>query len=691
MPTAVLVITRDRDGDAWIARLHAMGSDQPTDLAQKLDDAQRRIEQLEAALMRRTELLEQKQAELANIKASKAYRLVSLVQKVFNRLFPIHTRRRAFVRACLRSVGSAVGWVLNTRRLRNGPPPEERYLLEGTPPDEYRRWINRFEPKAAELAKQTKHRFSLAPKISIVVPVFNPPEPYLEAMIVSVQNQTYANWELCLADASTASYVRPILERFAAGDARIRVEFLPENRGIAGNSNAAVAMAQGDYVSLLDHDDTLAPFALYEVVASINAHPEADFFYSDEDKLDRTGERVEPNFKPDWSPETLRSRNYICHLLTLSRSLFKELGGFRTGFDGSQDYDLVLRASEQARQIVHIPRVLYHWRMHEQSTAANKGSKSYAYENGRKALSEHLERTGIDASVHDGPILGTYQVIHHLRRQPLVSVIIPNKDHPEMLARCVESLAKSSYANYELLVVENGSQRAETFAYYRDIEARPNVRVLTWTKPFNYAAVNNFAANQASGEYLLFLNNDIESINPDWLEALVKVAAQPGVGAVGAKLYYADDTIQHAGIVVGMGGVAGHSHLSFPRQAAGYMQRLLYTQNVAAVTGACLLTRKDVFDRVGGFDEGFVLAFNDVDLCLQILTKGYRVVWTPDAELYHLESKTRGPEDTDEKQRRFKREFDLFHLKWGEFLKAGDPYYSPHFRLDRPDFALRAA
>jgi GT2 family glycosyltransferase len=400
---------------------------------------------------------------------------------------------------------------------------------------------------------------------------------------------------------------------------------------------------------------------------------------------------VEPNFKPDWSPETLRSRNYICHLTVVRRELVDRVGGFRPGFDGAQDYDLVLRVSEKADRIVHIPKVLYHWRMHVASTASNKGSKNYAFDNGKKALTEHLHRCGVDASVHDGPILGTYHVIYHLRAQPLVSIIIPNKDHPDVLARCVESLARSSYANYEVLVVENGSTRPETHAYYAELRKQPHVRILEWVNPFNYAAVNNYAAHQAKGDLLLFLNNDIEAINPDWLEELVKAAVQPGVGAVGAKLYYADDTIQHAGIVVGMGGVAGHSHLNYPRAAAGHGQRLLYTQNVAAVTGACLLMPKRVFDAVGGFDEGFVLAFNDVDLCLQVLAAGYRVVWTPGAELYHLESKTRGPEDTPEKQARFKREYDLFHAKWGAFLKAGDPYYSPHFRLDRPDFALRAA
>jgi GT2 family glycosyltransferase len=626
------------------------------------------------------------------VRGSKAFKAASFANKLLDRLFPLHTRRRTLLKRTARRLGAIPAALLARRRARNGPPPDERYLSECTPPDEYRRWIVRHEPDAAALMRLRAHRFGRAPKVSVVVPVYNPPAAFLEAMIASVAAQTYANWELCLVDgASTAAHVRLILEKAAAGDSRIKVAFLTENRGIVGNSNAAAGLASGDFLALLDHDDTLAPFALHEVVAAINEAPEADFLYSDEDKIDTRGDRVEPNFKPDWSPETLRSRNYVCHLTTLKRSLFDMIGGFRPGFDGSQDYDLVLRASEQAQRIVHIPRVLYHWRMHAQSTAMTKGSKSYAFEAGKRAVAEHLARLGIDASVHDGAVLGTYQVVHHLRTQPLVSIIIPNKDQVGLLSRCVDSLAKSSYANYELIVVENGSQLPETRAYYRELQKQPHARIVEWTKPFNYAAVNNFAASAARGDLLLFLNNDTEAINPDWLEAMVTQAVQPGVGAVGAKLYYADDTIQHAGIVVGMGGVAGHSHLFYPRQAAGYMQRLRITQNVAAVTGACLLMPRGVFAEVGGFDEGFVLAFNDVDLCLAVLKAGYRVVWTPDAELYHLESKTRGYEDTAEKQARFKREYDLFHLKWSAFLKAGDPYYSPHFRLDRPDFALKAA
>jgi O-antigen biosynthesis protein len=656
-----------------------------------LDVAQRRIEQLESALARRTELLEQRTAELANIRAGKAFKFANGVNKLLNRLFPIHTRRRAFLRNTTKTVFGSAAWLLGKRNAKNGPPPEARHLSEATPPDEYRRWSDKYEPSGKQLAALKQLQFKHNATISIVVPVYNPPVKYLLALIDSVLDQTYGRWELCLAHTSSDAECNAAIETLAKRHDRIKFVKLDSNLGIAGNTNAAIALATGDFVAFADHDDALAAFALTEVAKAIEQHPNCEFFYSDEDKLDSALERVEPNFKPGFSPETLRSRNYICHLTVLKRSLLTQLGGIRTGFDGAQDYDLVLRASEVAKEIVHIPAVLYHWRMHAASTSQNKSSKNYAFENGKKALQEHLQRVGIDASVHDGPILGTYHVIYHLRTQPLVSILIPNKDHADVLKRCLDSLAKSSYANYEVVIIENGSTQPETQRYYESLKASPNIRIVPWTKPFNYAAVNNFAAHQARGELVLFLNNDIEAINPDWLEELVKLAIQPGVGAVGAKLYYADDTIQHAGIVVGMGGVAGHGHLNYPREAAGHMQRLQYTQNVAAVTGACLLMKKAVFNEIGGFDEGFVLAFNDVDLCLQVLKHGYRVVWTPGAELYHLESKTRGPEDTPEKEARFKREYDLFHNKWGEFLRNGDPYYSKHFRLDRPDYALKSS
>ena len=661
----------------------------------ELAEARRRIAQLEAALMRRTELLERKQAELANVRASRAFKLVSLAHKAFERGFPVHSRRRAYLRFALKRAGGAAKLALSARSKRNGPPPEARHLSESTPPDEYRRWIARHEPKKAELARQRQDAKLPRPKISVVVPVFAPPLVYLDALVKSVVNQTYPEWELCCADASPTPESFERLSTWANSDARVKVVRLAGNLGIAGNTNAAAELATGDFVAFADHDDTLAEFALYEVAQAIRANPSADFLYSDEDKLDRGGARVEPNFKPDWSPDTLRSRNYVCHLTVLSRKLFADLGGVRPGFDGAQDHDLVLRAGERAARVVHIPAVLYHWRMHAQSTASDKSSKLYAFDAGKRAVAEHLARTGVDAAIDDGPTLGTYVVRPRLRTQPLVSVIIASRDHAELLAGCVRGLDEGSYANTELIVLENGSDDPATFAYYAELSKRPNARVLAWDEPFNYAAINNFGASRARGEYLLFVNNDIQAIGPDWLESLVRTCVQPGVGAVGPKLYYPDDTVQHAGVVLGMGGtpgtpgVAGHVHLNYPREAAGHQQRLTYAQNVAAVSGACLLMPASVFRQVGGFDEGFVLAFNDIDLCMKILEAGYRIVWTPASELYHLESKTRGYEDTPEKQARFKREIDLFLSKWGPALARGDPYYSRHFRLDRPDCALR--
>ncbi len=648
--------------------------------------AARRIEQLEQALSRRTELLAQKQAELAAIQSSKAFRAARVSQKILDRLFPLHSKRRIMLKSVVRRLTNLL---LARRNASKGLPTDQRYYEECTPFEEYQRFIAAMEPSAAELKAQAKQARADGPLVSIVVPVYNPPLEFLISMIESVQAQTYPHWELCLADGSTNAEVRSCLDTFAKADPRVRVHYLEKNEGIVGNSNAAIAMAKGQYVGLLDHDDTLAPFSLHSVVDAIAQNPQAELLYSDEDKLDFTGRRVEPHFKPDWSPETLRSRNYVCHFAVFAREFLAELGGFHAGYDGAQDHDLFLRAGEQATTIVHIPHVLYHWRMHRASTAANAGSKGYAHDAGKRAVAAHLARERIAASVHDGIVPGTYRVNYELTKSPKVSVIVPNKDHPEMLMRCVESVLNSSYPNFELLIVENGSEQPQTHAYYRQLANNPQIRILEWTKPFNYAAVNNFAANHATGEYLLFLNNDIEAVNPDWLDHLMRIVVQPGVGAVGGKLYYADDTIQHAGIVVGMGGVAGHSHLNFPRGVMGYMQRLSYPQNVSAVTGACLACPRHVFELVGGFDEGFVLAFNDVDLCLQILAKKYRIVWTPDSELYHFESKTRGYEDTPEKQRRFLREFNLFQLKWSGVLQQGDPYYNPNYRLDRPDFALK--
>jgi GT2 family glycosyltransferase len=622
------------------------------------------------------ERLDQAQKTLAAIYASRRWKFLL----AYDRRLPSGSRRRAVADA----LGKASVWLgkavlgFHRRRLRSAA-------------GSYDLWIALNEPKSTELEAQRRTSFAWQPTISILVPTWNPPVPFLTAMLDSVRSQTYTRWELCIADGgSDDPEVAEILNCSSGNDPRIRVRFLPDNRGIAGNSQQALALATGAYVALLDQDDTLAPFALYEVVRALNQYPDADLLYSDEDTLDTTGtRRAEPHFKPDWSPDTLRSYNYVCHLAVFRRLLLEKIGGFRPGFEGAQDYDLTLRAGEQARRIIHIPKVLYHWSVHPQSVTAAETVKGYAYESAKKALSDHLRRCGSAAPVTDGPLLGTYRITYPVASRPLVSIIIPNQDHPELLARCVESVLRSDYSAYEILLVENRSRRPETFSCYRRLQQRAGVRVLTWDQPFNFAAVNNLAASQARGDVLLFLNNDVEAINPDWLEQMLAHALRPEVGAVGAKLYYPDDTVQHAGIILGVGGVAGHSHRHYPRTDAGYARRLRVVQNLSAVTGACLMTRRAVFEQVGGFDERFVLIYNDVDLCLRLRQKGYVIVWTPWAELYHHESTTRGGDNTPQKQARVAGEVALLRSRWGDVLGTGDPYYNPNLTLQREDFSLR--
>lgn len=681
--------------------------------------AGRRIAQLETALARRHEQLDDVQAALAAVHASHAYKLAQLLSKIANKALPLHSRRRRSARALMGSIVRAVRRATGRNLADVGEGGES--VVVALDQVQYARWIEKYERGAT-----AKPQAAGGVKISVVVPVYRTPERFLREMIASVRGQTFGNWELCLAVVGEGGRESGIGSResgigiwesgiggmpiawdrhgrdckdenmplqsqsHGTQQPSIRAVRLTENLGIAGNTNAALALATGEFVAFLDHDDVLAPHALAEVAAAIQKHPDADVIYSDEDKLDEAGRRVDPCFKPGWSPDLLRTHNYLCHLVAVRRTLVQELGGIRMGFDGAQDYDFVLRATERARRIVHIPKVLYHWRLHQQSTAQNTDSKQYLVEAGRRALAEHLERMQTPAKVTPGAKPGEYRVTYQLPRQPLVSVLIPNRDQAQLLGRCLESLAQSSYANYEVLILENGSTQEDTGVYYEQLSRKRQARVLNWTRPFNFAAINNFGAVHARGEVLLFLNNDVEALHPDWMEALVTHALRPEIGAVGAKLLFADGSVQHAGVVLGMGGVAGHVHSRFPRDAAGYLDRLRRVQNVAAVTGACLMTRREVFEQVGGFDERFVLAYNDVDYGMQVRALGYRVLWTPEAELYHLESKTRGYEDDPVKQARFRREFDLFRNKWAAELAAGDPYYSPNLRLDRGDAALRA-
>jgi glycosyltransferase involved in cell wall biosynthesis len=554
----------------------------------------------------------------------------------------------------------------------------------------YENWIYKNEPEEVDLLIQKKIKFKYQPKISIVVPVWNTPLPILDEMIASVINQTYSNWELCIADGDSNPVTRARLKEWAAGEKRIKQQFLDENLGIVGNSNAALSQAQGEFIAFLDHDDTLAPFALFEVVQSLQSHTESDVIYSDEDKLDEHNKRFDAFFKPDFSPDYLHSVNYMPHFLVVRKSLGDEIGWFREGCEGAQDYDLILRAVEKARFVAHIPKILYHWRVWSESTAGGAEVKPYANRSGKKVLQEHLERIGQLAQVEDGYASTFYRVHYQHPNTPLISIIIPTHDHAEDLKRCIDSiLQKTSYPNFEIILVENGSKEPETFNLYEQFKQDIRIHIIKWEQPFNYSHINNWAVTQANGEVILFLNNDTQVINGDWLEEMLQFVIRPDVGVVGAKLYYPDESIQHAGVIVGLGGVAGHSHKYYPRQHPGYFGRLVSVQNVSAVTAACLMVRKQIFQEVNGFDETYALAFGDVDLCLNILQKGYLNVWTPYAELYHLESKTRGNEDTPEKRKRFTREASYFKRKWAGWLEKGDLYYSPNLTLDHEDFRLK--
>jgi O-antigen biosynthesis protein len=544
-----------------------------------------------------------------------------------------------------------------------------------------------------ERARQEIARWSRRPLISIIMPVYNVESRWLEAAIRSVAQQIYPHWELCIADDGS---IRPETRAVLRGldDPRVKVRFLERNQGIAGATNAALALASGDYVTFLDHDDELTLDALYHVVKAINDH-DPDLIYSDEDKLSLEGYFLEPHFKPDYSPDLILSTNYICHLSVYRQALLERIaeGGHcvREGFEGSQDHDLVLRALDHTDRVYHIPQVLYHWRMIPGSTAARYDSKDHAWEAGRRAVEDTLRRRGIAGEALPGQYPGTYRVRRTLQDQPLISILLPFRDQPELLRLCLDSiLEKTTYPHFELLGISNNSVEPETFAMMDHYAAGDRrIRFLRHDAPFNYAAINNFAAAQAAGAHLLLLNNDMVVITPDWLEALLEHSQRPEVGAVGAKLYYPDDTVQHGGVIVGVGGIAGHAHKNFPRHHPGYFTRLCLIQNLSAVTAACLMVKKSLYALVGGMDERHLaVAFNDVDFCLRLRERGYLNVFTPYCELYHHESKTRGHEDTPQKQQRFVREIAYMRTRHAAILQKGDPYYNPNLPLDRDDFGM---
>lgn len=558
----------------------------------------------------------------------------------------------------------------------------------------YPNWLARNEVLDIEAMTQEIATFHYQPKISIAMPVYNVEEKWLRLCIDSILNQVYTNWELCMADdASTDPNVKKILTEYQQLDERIRVVFREQNGHISEATNSALAIATGEFVALLDNDDELAINAFYEVVKVLNENPELDLIYSDEDKIDMDGNRSDPAFKPDWSPDLLLGTNYISHLGVYRRSILEEIGGFRKGYEGSQDYDLVLRFTEKTtkERIKHIPKVLYYWRMLPTSTAVDQGSKGYAFEAGLRAVQDALVRRGINGHATHGAANGLYDVYYDIESEKLVSIIIPTKNGYKDVQRCVSSIIeKTTYQNYEIIMADNGSTDPKMHELYAEFEQQLPGRffVESIDIPFNFSTINNRAAKKAHGEYLLFLNNDTEVITENWLTLMVSFAQQERIGCVGAKLLYPNNTVQHAGVILGLGGVAGHGHYGYPHGDLGYFGRLAINVNYSAVTAACLLMKKADFDAVGGFEEAFTVAFNDVDLCLKVQALGRDNVWLHEAELYHFESQTRGYDDKGKKKKRFEQEKVMMEEKWGSLIE-NDPFYNPNLTRDIPNFSLR--
>lgn len=549
-------------------------------------------------------------------------------------------------------------------------------------------YFNKINPNEARLKEQRDYKFALNYKFSILIPVYRPDVKFFTLMLDSIVAQTYDNWQICLADGSGEGYtvenvVKPYTEKY--GEDKVKYIKLENNLGIAENTNAAMRMADGDFIVFGDHDDELHPTALFECMRELERYPQADFIYSDEDKIiEATGHHTEAHFKSDLNMELLRSNNYICHLSVVKKSLADKVGVLYTQFNGSQDHDYVLRCVEKAECVRHIPRILYHWRINDNSTAKSASTKTYANTAGVNAVSAHLKRMGIDGEVKNGVAPGFYDIRYKLTEKPLVSVIIPNKDHLDDLTRCLESMENvNNYHNVEYIVVENNSVLEDTFEGYKELEKKygDKFKLVKWDGIFNYSAINNFGARYAKGEYILLLNNDTSVIEPDSLRCMLAQCQRAEVGIVGAKLLYDDDTVQHAGVIIGYQGVAGHAFTGIGDDVYGYFARAVLSQELSAVTAACLLTKRSVFDEVGGLDESFEVAFNDIDYCMKVRAAGYKIIYDPHAKLHHYEYKSRGAEDTGKKQERFGGEIMHFIDKWRAALIAGDMYYNPNLEL----------
>lgn len=623
--------------------------------------------------------------QLNRIKTNPVWKASSPARKCMH--FVIRQGRR------IKNCGSLKGIAAKVAYKKNEKIAMEQFGTKSFPNDEQRK-------------KESETVFEYMPKISILVPLYNTPEQFLKEMMDSVINQTYSNWELCLADGSDDAhgYVKDVVavyqDKYNAKDnTRIVYEKLAKNEGISGNTNKCLTLATGEYIGLFDHDDILHPSVLFEYVKVIN-EKNADYIYCDETtfKSGNIDKMLTMHFKPDYAIDNLRANNYICHFSVFKKELLEGDELFRSQFDGSQDHDMILRLTDKAENIVHVPRLMYYWRCHEGSVASNIDAKPYAIEAAKGAVADHLRRHGYDHfKITSTRAFETiFKIRYEIIGTPKISIVIPNKDHIDDLRRCVNSiLEKSTYDNYELIIVENNSKQETTFEYYKQISDNPKIKVVTYSmsdgEKFNYSKVNNFGASQASGEYILLLNNDTEVITVNWMEELLMYAQRSDVACVGAKLYYPNKTIQHAGVVLALGAhrTAGHSHYMQHRENLGYMGRLCYTQDVSAVTGACLLVKKSIFEELGGLGEDFAISLNDVDFCLKAREKGYLNVFTPFAELYHYESASRGSDMVGDNAQRYNEESEYFRNKWAAVLEAGDPYYNPNFSLDKSDFSLK--
>lgn len=556
--------------------------------------------------------------------------------------------------------------------------------------EQYKIWIEKNNLSEQDITNQKAYKFEHSPKISIVVPMYNTNEIFFKELIESLENQTYSNWELCLADGSETQ--NEVLKQYYESNEKIKYKFLNENKGISENTNAAIDMATGEFIGFLDHDDLLSQDALFEVVKTINENIDNEFIYSDEDKIDQTGERFEPYFKPDYSPETLECNNYITHFVVVKKDLIDKVGMLDSEFNGAQDFDFVLRATYNAKRVAHISKILYHWRVHKSSTANAADAKPYAYEAGQRAVEAYIKKTGRKGTAENGQdVPGIYKIKYEIQGNPKVSILIPNKDNANLLKTCIDSILKlTTYKNYEIVVIENNSEKKETLEYYSEISKNEKVRIInSGIKEFNYSKIINFGVRNVEGDFILQLNNDTKVLNPDWLELMVGYAQNKEIGAVGARLYYEDKTIQHAGIIVGLSGIAGNMLVNLPYGKHAYFGREAATRNVAAVTGACLLCRRELYKEVGFMDEEkFKVAFNDVDFCLKLLEKGYRNIYNPYVELIHYESKSRGYEYSKAQEERFNKESENFKSKWKKYIDY-DPYYNINFTRDTCNFDIK--